>query len=752
MASSQVPYPYPGWGIFFQPASSLILSTPRCQPHHHSRNPRRARPGRRLRRVRPLSTAPAYWTAAVIDAPEERDVHHSRGTVVSRRAGVQRRLIVGLSVVCFNVVGMGDRLVSLVEREVEPSIVAAAEATRLDPVVVTGTQIAVPVSELPSAITVIDREEIESRQVTDVLQLLRTVPGLSITQGGSRGSQTSVFPRGGNANFSLVLIDGVPVNNAGGAYDFSDLTTDNIERIEVIRGPQSALYGSNAIGAVIQIFTRRGRGPLQGDVSLTAGTFNTYEGHGTMSGGTERFGGSLGVGYVTTSGFLPINNDYRDFTISSGLDYRPIEALKMAFSARYSDSHLEFPTESAGDRLSPLDPDQFQDRQRLVLSLRTTHAITRWWEQVLLLGYNRNDTLFRDPLDPLNPEDFADSRTDSEEQRLFLNYFWNMTLPEFSQVVPTWSLGIEAQGEKLDQRSTFGTTTTTIDPSRSQQGYYTQLLLNWRKQATLLAGVRVEDSSVFGVDTNPRVAASYTLPWSQTKIRGGYATGIRAPSFVENFGTGDPSIVGNPDLKPEQSVSWEVGLDQPVLGGRALLSATYFANRFKDLITFVSGTEPNFLNIQEAESSGVEAGFQVLLPWQLRLDGSYTFLETKVLADGGVGGTFFPPGQPLLRRPKHQGSVGLTYLGERWTVALIANVVGKAIDRDFTLPGSPRVILPGHTKLDLAGSYMVVQHAWGIKNIRLQMKIDNLLNEAYEEALGFSAAGISVRGGIAASF
>jgi vitamin B12 transporter len=195
-----------------------------------------------------------------------------------------------------------------------------------------------------------------------------------------------------------------------------------------------------------------------------------------------------------------------------------------------------------------------------------------------------------------------------------------------------------------------------------------------------------------------------------------------------------------------------VGLDQPVLGGRALLSATYFANRFKDLITFVSGTEPNFLNIQEAESSGVEAGFQVLLPWQLRLDGSYTFLETKVLADGGVGGTFFPPGQPLLRRPKHQGSVGLTYLGERWTVALIANVVGKAIDRDFTLPGSPRVILPGHTKLDLAGSYMVVQHAWGIKNIRLQMKIDNLLNEAYEEALGFSAAGISVRGGIAASF
>ncbi|MGH8067510.1 MAG: TonB-dependent receptor plug domain-containing protein [Candidatus Entotheonellia bacterium] len=665
---------------------------------------------------------------------------------------MQRAWVLGVSIMGLNLVGMSGGWIAMIERGMAGSTVTAAEPVRLDPVVVTGTQIAVPVSELPSAITVIDREEIESRQITDVQQLLRTVPGLSVTQAGSRGGVTSVFPRGGNSNFNLVLVDGVPVNNAGGEYDFSDLTTDNIERIEVIRGPQSALYGSNAIGSVIQIFTRRGRGPFQGDVSLTAGTFNTYEGHGTMSGGTERFGGSLGVGYVSTSGFLPINNDYRDFTLSSGLDYQPIEALKLAFSARYSDSHFEFPTESAGDRLSPLDPNQFQDRQRLVLSLRTTHAMTRWWEQVLLLGYNRNDSLFRDPLDPLNPEDFADSRTDSEEQRLLLNYYWNMSLPELYQVGTTWSLGIEAQGEKLDQRSTFGTTTDSIDPSRSQQGYYTQLLFNWRKQATLLAGVRVEDSSVFGVDTNPRVAASYTLPRIQTKIRGGYATGIRAPSFIENFGTGSPFVVGNPNLKPEQSVSWEIGLDQPLFAGRALINATYFANTYKDLITFVSGPGPSFLNIGKAESSGIEVGFQVLLPWQLRLDGSYTFLETKVLDDGGIGGTAFPPGQPLLRRPKHQGSAGLTYLGDRWTLVFIANVVGPAIDRDFTQPGSPRVTLPGHTKLDLAASYTVLQNVWSIRSVRVQMKIDNLLNEAYEEALGFSSAGISVRGGIAVNF
>jgi vitamin B12 transporter len=662
---------------------------------------------------------------------------------------MQRALVVGMSLVCLSIVGMiGGWVSSGGERTVWKA--AAAEPMRLDPVVVTGTQIAVPVSELPSAMTVIERKEIENRQITDVPQLLRTVPGLSVTQIGSRGGLTDIFPRGGNANFNLVLVDGVPVNNAGGRYDFSDLTTDNIERIEIIRGPQSALYGSNAIGSVIQIFTRRGRGPLQADVSLIGGSFNTLEGHGAVSGGSERFGGSFGVGYVSTLGHLPINNDYRDFTISSGLDYQPLEALKLAFSARYSDSHFEFPTEVGGDRFSPLDPDQFQDRQRLVVSLRTTHAITRWWEQVLLLGYHRHDSLFRDPFNP--PIDFADSRTDSEEQRLFLNYFWNVLLPEFYQVGTTWSLGIEAQGEKLEQRSTFGTTTTSIDPSRSQQGYYTQLLFNWRQQATLLTGVRVEDSSVFGVDTNPRVSASYTLPWLQTKVRGGYATGIRAPSFTENFGTGNPLVVGNPNLKPEQSETWEVGLDQPLLDGRALLSVTYFANNFKDLITFVSGARPSFFNIQEAESSGIEAGFQAFLPWKLRFDGSYTFLETRVLDDGGIGGTLFPPGQPLLRRPKHQGSLGLTYLGERATVSLFANVVGGAIDRDFSQPGSPRVTLAGHTKTDLAASYVVAQNIWGIRSLRLQGKIENLLDDDYEEAFGFSAPGISVRGGIAVNF
>jgi vitamin B12 transporter len=668
-----------------------------------------------------------------------------------RGEGMQKVLVVGMSVVCLYI---GGRAAGWMSPDGENTLWPTAEAgepARLDPVVVTGTQVAVPASEVPSAITVIDREEIESRQITDVQQLLRTVPGLSVTQIGARGSVTSVFPRGGNSNFSLVLVDGVPVNNAGGAYDFSDLTTDNIERIEVIRGPQSALYGSNAIGGVIQIFTRRGRGPLQADISLTGGSFNTFEGHGTLSGGTEHFGGSLGLGYVSTSGHLPINNDYRDFTISSGLDYQPLEALKLAFSARYSDSHFENPTESAGDRFEPLDPEQYQDRQRLVLSLRTTHAITRWWEQVLLLGYNRNDSLFRDPQNDV-PTDFADSRTHSEEQRLFLNYVWNLSLREFYRIGTTWSLGIEAQEEKLDQRSTFGTTTTSVDPSRSQQGYYTQFLFNWRKQATLLTGVRVEDSSVFGVDTNPRVAASYILPWLQTKLRGGYATGIRAPSFIENFGTGSPFVVGNPNLKPEQSESWEIGLDQPLLDGRLLLTATYFANTFKDLITFVSGNTPNFLNIQEAETSGVEAGFQVFLPWQLRLDGSYTFLETKVLDDGGIGGTFFPPGQPLLRRPKHQGSIGLTYLGHRATVSLFSRVVGDSIDRDFSQPGSPRVTLSGYTKVDLAASYAVAQNIWGLRSIRLQGKIDNLLDEDYEEAFGFSTPGISIRGGITVNF
>jgi vitamin B12 transporter len=254
------------------------------------------------------------------------------------------------------------------------------------------------------------------------------------------------------------------------------------------------------------------------------------------------------------------------------------------------------------------------------------------------------------------------------------------------------------------------------------------------------------------VDTNPRVAAAYTLSWTQTKLRGGYATGIRTPSFVENFGTGSPFVVGNPNLKPEESLSWEIGLDQPFFDGCALLTATYFNNTYKDLMIFVSGPGVRFLNVGKAESSGVEAGFQVLLPWQFRLDGSYTFLETKVLQDGGIGGTAFPVGQPLLRRPKNQGSVALTYLGDRWTAAFIANVVGSSLDRDFSQPGSPRVTLPGYTTIGLAGSYAVLQNVWHMRSLRLQLKIDNLLDADYEQVLGFSQPGISVRGGVTVNF
>jgi vitamin B12 transporter len=170
------------------------------------------------------------------------------------------------------------------------------------------------------------------------------------------------------------------------------------------------------------------------------------------------------------------------------------------------------------------------------------------------------------------------------------------------------------------------------------------------------------------------------------------------------------------------------------------------------LSSSVSGPGVSFLKVGKAESSGVEAGFQVLLPWQFRLDGSYTFLETKVLQDGGIGGTAFPVGQPLLRRPKNQGNVALTHLGDRWTVAFIANVVGSSLDRDFSQPGSPRVTLPGYTTIGLACSYAVLQNLWHMRSLRLQLKFDNLLDADYEQVLGFSQPGISVRGGVAVNF
>ncbi|CBE69133.1 MAG: TonB-dependent receptor [Candidatus Methylomirabilis oxygeniifera] len=625
------------------------------------------------------------------------------------------------------------------------------DAVELGSVVVTATKTEVPVKQVAASVTVITKEEIEARQVTQVTDLLRDVPGLSVTQTGSRGGTVSVFPRGGESRFNLVLIDGIKVNDAGGSFDFSDLSTDNIERIEIVRGPHSALYGSDAMGSVIQIFTKRGKGVPQVEVSFAGGNLSTFEEKLNLIGGSGRAGYSLSVGRTDTEGSLRINNDFRETTVSGRLDYAIEKALDLNLIVRFVDSAFEFPTGDAGNLYSPLDPRQSSDRTRLLVSGKASHALTPWWQHTMQVGFYRHQSAFDDPFDPVDPRtgqliDFSAFHSTNEERRVSADYFWNLTAPTVFDVSSLFTVGFAFEREEFQQR---GAATETDFPfssrneaDRDNKAGYLQGQLDWRKQLFLTAGFRVDGHSTFGTEVTPRVSGAYILPFFGTKLRAGYGEGIKAPTFIQNFGDGSSFVIGNPDLKPERSRGWEVGFDQSLLKGLVELNATYFHNRFTNLIAFVGGA-PSFRNVQSARAKGIEAAARVHPGFGLTVGGTYTFLESKVLDNGGVGGTELPVGAPLIRRPKHRGSLSIDHVWERLHTNLTATFVGAQEDLDFRTFPSPRVTLPSYTTVDVAFAYLLLKDRLHLREVSLFGKVQNLFDEGFQETFGFSAPRIT---------
>lgn len=625
---------------------------------------------------------------------------------------------------------------------------AADETVELEPMIVTATRLETPLDQIPASVSVVEREDIERQQVTDTLEVLRDIPGFTIVQTGSRGGTTDLRVRGGESDYNQVLIDGVKVNEAGGRFDFGDLTTDGVGRIEIVRGPQSALYGSDAITSVIQLFTRRGDGPLAARLGFAGGSFETFEESAGISGGTERYGYSINVGRIDSDGILDINNRYGNTTVASRFDWSPIETLDLTTTVRYNDSRFEIPTGIAGDRFEPLDPNGFQERERLIVGPRAVWNPFPWWRHALQLGFYHEDFAFDDPLDA--GVDFGSSRSDTTQERLSADYNSTFFLPSFAGLTPTVTLGGYGEAESFEQDSLFlfpgFRLSDRADETRDAGAFYSQLILDWQERVTLIAGFRLDESSTYGTEVNPRFGLSYRLPGTETKLRASYGTGIKNPTFFESFGRTRFGR-GDEDLDPERSESWEVGFDQTLpLGDYPVeLSATYFSSDFDDLIGFVPQTDPNriaLFNIQEARSRGVEVALRIVTPIGIGFRGSYTYLDTEVVDSGDLGGTLFVEGEPLLRRPEHSGAFTVDYTAERWTASFNLTVKGSSIDRDFNAdPSGARVRLDGYAKADIAVSYRLIENQLGMESLSITAKGQNVFDDDYEEVFGFSTAG-----------
>ena len=633
----------------------------------------------------------------------------------------------------------------------------------MDETLVTATRTPEPQSTLGVSTDVITEKQIEESQAKDVGEVLRTVPGLNLVSTGGRGSATSLFTRGGEDNYTKVLIDGVSVNLGGGAYDFGSLLTANIERIEIVRGPQSALYGSDAITGVINIITKRGSGKPALHVSTSNGTYlkgdNNYVGEQSLSftGGNDWIGASLGFARVDDNGYLDVNHDYYNNTFSGRIDLYPKDNLDVTLTGRYEDSKLKFPTENAGDQFSPLDPDQNTSTADWLWALNTTYQMSDWLEHVVLLGYHNNDIDYNDP-ENLPADTFGAFFSETEEERYSVDYHFNMRYPVTNNLKSTFTGGVEYLTEEYDQKTRsifFGfESRSKLNENRDNWGLYAQEQLSlYDDRLHLTAGARYEDNSEFGAEFVPRGSVAYELKQYGTKLRGAVGKGFKTPTFTENFAEGFAE--GNPDLDPEKSYSWEVGVDQALWGNRLVLGATYFDQKFDDLIAYVAtpAGQPDFENIQQAEARGLELSASLYPTSEFTIGGSYTYLHTEVTDDGGQGGSgaIFEQGKDLLRRPTHTASAFVNWAWQALQIRVDGLYVGERDDLNFqTFPGT-RVALDDYFIVNLAASYAFAWSNPYIKNFKVFGKVQNLFDEEYEEAFGFSAPPPSFQLGVSFS-
>jgi vitamin B12 transporter len=595
-----------------------------------------------------------------------------------------------------------------------------SDTAELNPVVVTATRIPTPAADLPVAVTVISGAQLREQGIRTVAEALRTVPGAGVVTTNAYGSQTSLFLRGGESDYVKVLIDGVPQNAPGGAYDFANLTTDNVERIEVVRGPASVLYGSDAVTGVVQIFTRDGRGAAHGSVSVTGGTYGSSVVETTLTGGGERAGYSVGVSRFSSDGMYAFNNQYRNDVVSGRVRFRPNERADAALSLRYGDALYHFPTDGGGDTVSH---NQHQLARGPSVGLDLGHAFSSHVEGRLAAHWHRDN--FQYAIDKNGPADTTTFPYSSSDwiTRTGLDARFN---------VRSLAREIVTVGGAFEREVMSG---TTLDTSRSRNdgAIYLQVVTAPERSVSVTVGARLEGNQRFGTYATHRTGMAVRIAEGMRAIAS-VGTGFKEPSFYETFATGFTR--GNPDLRPEHSLNWEVGLEYRGLRSTMTVRVTYFHQRFRDLIQY-SGTplgpdSVNYSNVADAAAQGAELGVQGALGAGLSFDAGYTYLDSRDLATN----------LRLQRRPSHTASLALGCgSGARGTASLVAVFTGDRDDFDYsTFPGG-RVTLPPHTRVDVSGTYGLSRARGALPALELTARIENLLAARYEDVKNFPARG-----------
>ena len=623
------------------------------------------------------------------------------------------------------------------------AIAQEKDTTQLQTVVVSASKIPRPASALTQAVTVLLGEDLRARGVTRVSDALREVPGAMLVQSGSYGAVTSLFLRGGESRYTKVLIDGVPVNSSGGFFDFSHLTTDNIDRIEIVRGPASVLYGADAVSGIVQVFTRKGSDGARASLGARAGTYRSLDINADAAGANPLGQFSVGAARHSTDGILPFNNQYRNGTLSSALTLGQGSDGDARVSARYTAAEFHYPTDFAGQ---PVDSNSYRIQHRLTLGLDAGRNLADYVQARLLAGTNEVSDLTEDiatPFGKSTPEHLAfRSRGYRRNAEGRLSFF----LPANATVTIGANYEKEHEASSNESGPVGGPTSQTdsFDASRHDLAYYSELLGSPGDRFSYTLSGRVDDNSDYHRFGTYRIGANAGI-FPAMRLRASLSTAFNAPSFNQLRPT--LYTVGSPDLRPERNRSVEVGLMTSSRAEPIRLSVMYFTQRFSDLIQYVNGSPPSYkgsyANLTGASSNGYEAELALLPSSNWRGSASYTIVNPRVteVPPGYQGGDNV--GDALIRRPSHSGSVVASYSRPASVGAGVAlNFVGKRADMDFSQFPFSRVTLPAYTKLDVSAELPIAMRSRS--GLILNARVENALNKRYEDVLHFPAPGRTV--------
>ena len=614
----------------------------------------------------------------------------------------------------------------LISRAQEPSPTASPVEAQAEEIIVSATRFDIPLDQSPASVSVITSEDIEQKQIQRVGNALREVPGLSVVQTGTAGQLTSVFTRGLRSEHTQVLLDGVPINQGlQGAFNFADLVTDDIDRIEVVRGPQSTLYGPRALAGVIQIFTKQGEGTPTIMLSGEGGSYDTFREWLESEGKIDQFDYSIGASRIDTDNARP-NNQYRNSAAIANVGWSPNEQFRIGSLFTYSLSD----TGNPNTIFDPKPLDNFLT-ERWLIAPHIDFRLSDWWEHKLIVSYDHERQL-NDP----NQDGFV-GPTRALFERTTIDYQNDLRPASWLTLTSGFFYSrVNAGQERPFVLQLFGPQPTFVSDHTQETAGFLQATATPIENLIFVVGGRFDHFNQFGNVWTYRFASSYKIDKTNTTFHSSVATGFSPPSsqdkiFGNNFG-----------LQPEKNLGWDIGVEQRLWSGgcrSVTLGATYFHNDLSNLIGFNGLFDT--LNLGAAETQGLEAELRAQPVADLVLTASYTYLDAEKTSSADISQL---QGARLPRRPRNEVYVSASYL---WCKRLRTTAEAKFVNaREELNFGGPNFDIEDYSFVNIAVEYEVNPH------LSIFGRIDNLTNEHYAEVFGFPALGRAAYGGVKLRF